>query len=205
MLTTVEGPLRVLLARLLGLKRDQAKERATELLEAGMSEKQIADAELRAIEIPTGLLWGPGVRAGQLYAYRAEGPWDPANGLRFDPGKVLEALESERITMLFGVPTMFQFLLRQPDATRRDLSAWRTGLFGAVWAQAELRKVLRTAGLLASERRGSWVSSAAVAISGRSAAITTAILIGDRHQVDVRCARLVFLGRVLPMRPVLAL
>ena len=30
----------------------------------------------------------PGVRAGQLYAYRAEGPWDPANGLRFDPTKV---------------------------------------------------------------------------------------------------------------------
>jgi fatty-acyl-CoA synthase len=49
----------------------------------------------------------------------------------FDPRKVLDALESERITMLFGVPTMFQFLLRQPDATQRDLSAWRTGLFGA--------------------------------------------------------------------------
>jgi fatty-acyl-CoA synthase len=49
----------------------------------------------------------------------------------FDPRKVLDALESERITMFFGVPTMFQFLLRQPDATRRDLSAWRTGLFGA--------------------------------------------------------------------------
>jgi fatty-acyl-CoA synthase len=49
----------------------------------------------------------------------------------FDPGKVLDVLESERITMFFGVPTMFQFLLRQPDATRRDLSAWRTGLFGA--------------------------------------------------------------------------
>ena len=49
----------------------------------------------------------------------------------FDPGKVLDALESERITMFFGVPTMFQLLLRQPDAGQRDLSAWRTGLFGA--------------------------------------------------------------------------
>jgi acyl-CoA synthetase (AMP-forming)/AMP-acid ligase II len=49
----------------------------------------------------------------------------------FDPAKVLDVLESERITMFFGVPTMFQFLLRQPDAARRDLSAWRTGLFGA--------------------------------------------------------------------------
>jgi acyl-CoA synthetase (AMP-forming)/AMP-acid ligase II len=50
---------------------------------------------------------------------------------RFDPAAVLDALESERITMFFGVPTMFQFLLRQPGLADRDLSAWRTGLFGA--------------------------------------------------------------------------
>src|SRR5262245_8152319 len=31
----------------------------------------------------------PGVRAGQLYAYRVWGPSDPANGLRADPMKVL--------------------------------------------------------------------------------------------------------------------
>jgi isoamylase len=31
----------------------------------------------------------PDVRPGQLYAYRVEGPFDPANGLRFDPAKVL--------------------------------------------------------------------------------------------------------------------
>ena len=31
----------------------------------------------------------PGVQPGQLYGYRARGPWDPANGLRFDPSKVL--------------------------------------------------------------------------------------------------------------------
>jgi glycogen operon protein len=31
----------------------------------------------------------PGVEAGQLYGYRVSGPMDPANGLRFDPGKVL--------------------------------------------------------------------------------------------------------------------
>ena len=49
----------------------------------------------------------------------------------FDPGRVLDALESERITMFFGVPTMFQLLLRQPGAGQRNLSAWRTGLFGA--------------------------------------------------------------------------
>jgi isoamylase len=31
----------------------------------------------------------PGVQPGQIYGYRVEGPFDPANGLRFDTGKVL--------------------------------------------------------------------------------------------------------------------
>jgi isoamylase len=31
----------------------------------------------------------PGVRPGQIYAYRVAGPSDPARGMRFDPAKVL--------------------------------------------------------------------------------------------------------------------
>ncbi len=31
----------------------------------------------------------PDVKPGQLYGYRVEGPFDPANGMRFDPTKVL--------------------------------------------------------------------------------------------------------------------
>ena len=31
----------------------------------------------------------PGLRAGQIYGYRVEGPWAPANGMRFDPAKLL--------------------------------------------------------------------------------------------------------------------
>ena len=31
----------------------------------------------------------PGIRAGQIYAYRVQGPFEPAKGLRFDPGKAL--------------------------------------------------------------------------------------------------------------------
>jgi glycogen operon protein len=31
----------------------------------------------------------PGIRPGQIYAYRVAGPSDPARGLRFDPSKVL--------------------------------------------------------------------------------------------------------------------
>jgi isoamylase len=31
----------------------------------------------------------PGLRPGQIYGYRAQGPYDPANGQRFDPHKIL--------------------------------------------------------------------------------------------------------------------
>jgi isoamylase len=40
----------------------------------------------------TGHYWHvfvPGIKAGQIYGYRADGPWDLANGMRFDPTKLL--------------------------------------------------------------------------------------------------------------------
>ena len=49
----------------------------------------------------------------------------------FDPPRVLDAMEQERITAFLGVPTMVQMLLRLPDLTRRDLHAWRVLVFGA--------------------------------------------------------------------------
>jgi len=48
----------------------------------------------------------------------------------FDPVPVLDCLESEQITMMFGVPTMFQVLL-QVGLADRDLSSLRTAFFGA--------------------------------------------------------------------------
>jgi fatty-acyl-CoA synthase len=49
----------------------------------------------------------------------------------FDPAAVLHTMARERITAFFGVPTMYQFMLRHPDFDRVDLSAWRVGMFGA--------------------------------------------------------------------------
>ena len=49
----------------------------------------------------------------------------------FEPAMVADTMARERISVYFGVPTMYQFLLRLPDFTDRDLSAWRVGLFGA--------------------------------------------------------------------------
>ncbi|HYB47289.1 MAG TPA: AMP-binding protein, partial [Streptosporangiaceae bacterium] len=49
----------------------------------------------------------------------------------FAPQAVLQALEQHRITVFFGVPTMYQLLLRDPSLPDRSLTAWRVGLFGA--------------------------------------------------------------------------
>ncbi|MDN5893213.1 MAG: AMP-binding protein [Nocardioides sp.] len=48
----------------------------------------------------------------------------------FDPGVVLDTLERDRITMMFGVPTMFQYLLMS-GLEKRNLTSLRTALFGA--------------------------------------------------------------------------
>ncbi|TPG32409.1 class I adenylate-forming enzyme family protein [Mycolicibacterium hodleri] len=50
---------------------------------------------------------------------------------KFDPRSVLEMVERFSATWLFGVPTMYQQLLRLDDARSRDTSSWRVGVFGA--------------------------------------------------------------------------
>ncbi len=49
----------------------------------------------------------------------------------FDPTAVLDVMAREQISIFFGVPTMYQFLLRHPEFGKRDLSAWRVGMYGA--------------------------------------------------------------------------
>jgi acyl-CoA synthetase (AMP-forming)/AMP-acid ligase II len=49
----------------------------------------------------------------------------------FDPGTVLDTLERERISAFFGVPAMYELLLREPSFAARDLPGWRIALFGA--------------------------------------------------------------------------
>lgn len=48
--------------------------------------------------------------------------------IAFDAQKVLEAVEKERCTALYGVPTMFIAVLAHPDFGRYDLSSLRTGI-----------------------------------------------------------------------------
>ncbi len=46
----------------------------------------------------------------------------------FDPGATLAAIEAERCTSIYGVPTMFVAELEHPDRKSRDLTSLRTGI-----------------------------------------------------------------------------
>ncbi len=50
-----------------------------------------AESRHRLTEHTLGVWHGevPGVRVGQSYGFRADGPWEPAHGLRFNPAKLL--------------------------------------------------------------------------------------------------------------------
>jgi fatty-acyl-CoA synthase len=58
----------------------------------------------------------------------------------FDPGAVLEAVEAESCTALYGVPTMFIAELEHPDFARRDLASLRTGVMAGSPCPIEVMK-----------------------------------------------------------------
>ena len=62
----------------------------------------------------------------------------PAPG--FDPGLTLDAIEKERCTAVYGVPTMFIAMLGDPDLANRDLSSLRTGIMAGSVCPIEVMK-----------------------------------------------------------------
>lgn len=61
----------------------------------------------------------------------------------FDPRKVLETVEQERCTALYGVPTMFLAELEHPEFARFDLRSLRTGVMaGALCPEALMKRVM---------------------------------------------------------------
>jgi fatty-acyl-CoA synthase len=62
----------------------------------------------------------------------------PSEG--FDPVAVLEAIETERATALYGVPTMFIAELSHPDFPRFDLTSLRTGVMAGAPCPVEVMK-----------------------------------------------------------------
>jgi fatty-acyl-CoA synthase len=58
----------------------------------------------------------------------------------FDPAHVLETVQAERCTALYGVPTMFIAELGLPDFERYDLSSLRTGVMAGSPCPVEVMK-----------------------------------------------------------------
>lgn len=58
----------------------------------------------------------------------------------FEPGAVLEAVQSERCTALYGVPTMFVAQLAHPHFAKFDLSTLRTGIMAGAPCPTEVMK-----------------------------------------------------------------
>ena len=61
----------------------------------------------------------------------------------YDPARVLEAVQAEGCTALYGVPTMFITLLNQPDLDSFDVSTLRTGIMaGSPCPVTTMREVM---------------------------------------------------------------
>src|SRR5204862_5486362 len=58
----------------------------------------------------------------------------------FEPGAVLDAVQAERCTVLYGVPTMFIAELDHPDFDAYDLTSLRTGIMAGSPCPVEVMK-----------------------------------------------------------------
>jgi fatty-acyl-CoA synthase len=69
-------------------------------------------------------------------------------GDAFEPGAVLDAVQAERCTALYGVPTMFIAELAHPDFDTYDLSSLRTGIMaGSPCPVAVMKQVIDRLGM----------------------------------------------------------
>lgn len=63
----------------------------------------------------------------------------------FDAGRLLELIETEKITQIFGLPMMYRAMLDHPDLPRRDLSSLRRALYAmAPMPEEQLRRCIET-------------------------------------------------------------
>nr|WP_299928070.1 glycogen debranching protein GlgX [uncultured Nocardioides sp.] len=79
----------------------------------------------RLTELSLGVWHGavPGVARGALYGYRADGPWDPEAGLRFNPAKLLLDPYGKAVSGDLVVDkAIFGYVMDDP-ATRSDLDS----------------------------------------------------------------------------------
>ncbi len=62
----------------------------------------------------------------------------------FDPGRLLELIETERGAVMLGVPTMVIAMMEHPDFSRRDLSSLRVAVAGGASVPPEIVRAIET-------------------------------------------------------------
>ena len=62
---------------------------------------------------------------------------------RFEPGAALDLIENEQITVVHGVPTMFELLMRDPAFANKELSTVRTGIVAGSPVSVDLVRRIR--------------------------------------------------------------
>jgi glycogen debranching enzyme GlgX len=66
----------------------------------------------------------PGIEPGTLYGFRADGPWDPERGLRFNPAKLLLDPFARAVSgRVAADPAIFGHVLDEPEKRNDDDSA----------------------------------------------------------------------------------
>jgi len=64
---------------------------------------------------------------------------------RFDPGKALEIIERDKVTLFDGVPTMYHAMLNHPDRERYDISCLRMCVSGGSAMPVEVLRAFEEA------------------------------------------------------------
>ncbi len=101
---------------------------------------RMAEGEVYAHAMPFFHTAGCGLMTLGALQRRATHAFLPA----FDPGRLLELLETERATHMLGVPTMLIAMLEHPDLGRRDLSALRVVISGGASVPPELVRAVES-------------------------------------------------------------
>ncbi|GAA3444592.1 acyl-CoA synthetase [Planomonospora venezuelensis] len=108
----------------------------------------------------------------------------------FDPGRVLELIESERVTHMFGVPTMFDAMAAHPRWGGTDLASLRTLNCGGAPVPMRTIEVYLERGLAFSQGYGMTEASPGVLLLPPGQAVAKAGSAGVPHFfTDVRVVR----------------
>ncbi|MGP4115042.1 acyl-CoA synthetase [Streptomyces sp. 4N509B] len=109
---------------------------------------------------------------------------------RFDAAEVLAVVAARRITFVFGVPTMFDLMARDPGWPAADLSSLRTLTCGGAPVPTSLLATYQERGLVLQQGYGMTEAAPGVLLVGREHAVTKAGSAGVPHFfTDVRVVR----------------